>query len=60
MKYLIGEIATNIAAVKQEHEATIGVCLLASSMPRDNLSTSVTCSILMLTEGEDKSGIFHL
>ncbi|CAO3617236.1 unnamed protein product, partial [Mucor hiemalis] len=60
LKCLIDETATNIATLKQEHMSTYGKNALTSSMPENNLSTAVSCSMLKLSEDEDKSGMFRL
>jgi hypothetical protein len=57
---LIDETAKNLAALKQEHMKVISENALTSSLPKDNLSATISCSMLKLTEEEDKSGMFRL
>ncbi|KAG1144359.1 hypothetical protein G6F37_007464 [Rhizopus arrhizus] len=59
LKCLIDETAKNLAALKQEHMKVLSENALTSSLPKDNLSTTISCSMLKLTEEEDKSGIFR-
>lgn len=55
LKCLLKETAENIAILKQQHMETITKNLLTSSLPTSNLSSEVNCSMLKLTEEEDKS-----
>jgi hypothetical protein len=57
---LIDETVKNLAALKQEHMKVVSENALTSSLPKDNLSTAISCSMLKLTEEEDKLGIFRL
>ncbi|KAG1468126.1 hypothetical protein G6F56_004025 [Rhizopus delemar] len=60
LKCLIDETAKNLTKLKQEHMKVVSENALTSSLPKDNLSTAINCSMLKLTEEEDKSGMFRL
>ncbi|KAI8880465.1 hypothetical protein K501DRAFT_275529 [Backusella circina FSU 941] len=49
---LIDETAKNLTTLKQEHMKVVCKNTLTSSLPNDNLSTAISCSMLKLTEGE--------
>lgn len=57
---MIDETAKNLTKLKQEHMKVVSENALTSSLPKDNLSTAINCSMLKLTEEEDKSGMFRL
>ncbi|KAI8087485.1 hypothetical protein BDF21DRAFT_437516 [Thamnidium elegans] len=60
LKCLIDDTAKNLAILKQEHLKVINDNVLTSSLPKDSLSTIISCSMLKLTEEEDRSGMFRL
>ncbi|KAI8359802.1 hypothetical protein BD560DRAFT_405287 [Blakeslea trispora] len=60
LKCLIDETAKSLENLKKEHIKVISENALTSSLPKDNLFTSVNYSILKLTEEEDRTGMFRL
>ncbi|CAO0793435.1 unnamed protein product [Mucor circinelloides] len=60
MKCLIEETAKNLATLSQEHMKVVAENTLTSSLPKDNLSTLISCSMLKLAKEKDKTGMFCL
>ncbi|KAL7322040.1 hypothetical protein PS15p_212131 [Mucor circinelloides] len=60
IKCLIEETVKNLATLSQEHMKAVAENTLTTSLPKDNLSTLISCSMLKLAKEKDKTGMFCL